>query len=110
MHIPALQIFNEWNARSLTDAWNVYTRLNGSGPFLTIILIEAGLQAVLVELGGPFLQTTGLTATHWGISILLGALSAPLGVVMRAIPVPSRPADTARFYEDHFAVRVEGDS
>ena len=44
-------------------------------------------QAVLVEVGGGFTQTVGLTAAHWGISIGLAALSFPVGVVARLIPI-----------------------
>jgi len=43
-----MQIFNQINARSLSDDWNVYSEFyfdwRGSRLFLIIICIEAGLQ------------------------------------------------------------------
>lgn len=98
------QIFNQVNARSLTDDWNVYGLGGSSTLFIIILTIEAGLQAILVEFGGPFTKTTGLTPTHWAISIGMAAFTLPLGVVMRLIPVPPKLSDYASFYEEEFAV------
>ena len=98
------QIFNQVNARSLTDEWNVYSLGGSSSLFVIILTIEAGLQAILVEFGGPFTKTTGLTPTHWAISIGMAAFTLPLGVAMRYIPVPPKLSDYASFYEEEFAV------
>jgi hypothetical protein len=129
------QVFNELNARSLTDEWNVFTRLAGSSLFFSVIVVEVGLQvgirrsttvllrakslffscdaipvtffqAVLVELGGAFAGTCGLTALHWVFSILLAGLTVPLGFIMRVIPVPEKPSDFAHHFEERFAVSV----
>jgi hypothetical protein len=101
----ASQIFNQINARSLTDDWNVYGFGRSSTLFLLITLIEAGLQAILVEFGGPFTKTTGLSPAHWGISIGLAAFTFPLGVVMRFLPVPPKRSDYAAYYQEEFSVR-----
>lgn len=99
------QIFNQINARSLTDDWNVYGFGRSSTLFLFITVVEAGLQAILVEFGGPFTKTTGLSPAHWGISIGLAAFTFPLGVVMRFVPVPPKRSDYAAFYQEEFSVR-----
>ena len=103
--IPTVQIFNQINARSLTDDWFVYDIGPSSKLFIIITFIEAGLQAILVEFGGPFMKTTGLAPVHWGISIGLAAIAFPVGIVMRFIPVPPKHSDYAAFYQDEFAVR-----
>ena len=36
---------------------------------------------------GSFTKTAGLTLVHWCITIAVGAVSVPLGVLMRFIPV-----------------------
>lgn len=99
------QIFNQINARSLTDDWNVYAFGRSSTLFICITFVEAGLQAILVQFGGPFTKTTGLSPAHWGISIGLAAFTFPLGVAMRFIPVPPKLPDYAAFYQEEFAVR-----
>lgn len=38
------QVFNEFNSRSLTDDWDVYSRWHGSGSFYAIIVVEVGMQ------------------------------------------------------------------
>jgi len=97
-----MQLFNELNARSIEDEWNVLSGVLGNHMFMGIIFLSAGLQALLVEFGGSFVKTTGLSATHWGYSIGLGALVLPLGILMRFIPVPSRPMDFADAYTSWF--------
>lgn len=101
-----MQIFNQINARSLTDRWDVLSECKGSRLFMSILLVEGGLQALLVELGGPIMRTTGLTPAHWGLSLGLAAVTFPLGVIMRYIPVPSKPSDYAALYQDEFAVSL----
>ena len=52
------------------------------------------------------MKTTGLSVTHWFISLGLAALTLPLGWVMRQIPVPSKPSDFAAYFQEDFAVRT----
>jgi hypothetical protein len=61
----------------------------------------------MVEFGGAFTKTTGLTAAHWGISIGIAAFTFPLGIVMRFIPVPAKPSDYAHYFQIDFAERME---
>jgi Ca2+-transporting ATPase len=45
------------------------------------------LQVFLVEIGGDFLQTSPLTISQWLITIVLGFIGIPIGMLMRLIPV-----------------------
>jgi hypothetical protein len=129
-----LQLFNQINARSLTDSKNVFARMRSSrmwvfhvlplrrrhvhfihalnAPtailcrFITIVLGEAALQVFMVQFGGPFTKTTGLTSAHWLVSIGIAAITLPLGVIMRFIPVPSKPSDYAYHFQSDFAARM----
>ena len=74
--------------------------------FLSILCVEAALQALLVEVGGPFLKTTGLTPAHWGATLGLAAITFPLGIIMRFIPVPNKLSDYASLYQQDYAVRM----
>lgn len=95
----ALQ-FNEFNARSLDDRSNVFRGLGKDLTFLLIIVVSAGVQALLVEFGSTFVKCTGLTPLHWLYSLLIALITVPLGIVMRLVPVNDRSADYAHHYID----------
>jgi hypothetical protein len=57
-------------------------------------MVTLGLQIFLVELGGDFVKTSPLTLTQWLITIALGWLSMPIGVLMRFIPPFHENPDT----------------
>jgi hypothetical protein len=61
----------------------------------------------MVEFGGPFTKTTGLTPGHWGLSIGIAAITMPLGVLMRYIPVPAKLSDYAHYFQSDFHARME---
>lgn len=92
--------FNEFNARSLDDRFNVFRGLGKDLTFLLIIVVSAGVQALLVEFGGNFVKCTGLTPLHWLYSLLIAAITMPLGIVMRLLPINDRAADFAGHYID----------
>jgi magnesium-transporting ATPase (P-type) len=85
------QVFNELNARSLTDEWAVCKNLHHSPVLLIINIITIAFQIVIVELGGPFTKTTGLSLDEWLITVALGMVALPIGVLMRYIPVTEDP-------------------
>jgi hypothetical protein len=93
-----MQLFNEFNARSIENEWNVYKGLMGNWLFLGIIVITVGLQILIVQFGGDFTSTTGLVLEHWGWSILMGFGSFPVGIIMRFVPVKEDPESFANFY------------
>lgn len=101
------QIFNEFNARRINNDWRVFKGLMRNTLFLGVIVISAGMQAFMVEVGGDFTKTTPLNGTMWGLSILLGFVALPLGVVMRFVPVTDNQADFGG-YPDPLANTAEG--
>ncbi|CAM9868339.1 unnamed protein product, partial [Discosporangium mesarthrocarpum] len=79
------QIFNEFNARSISNEWNIMKGL--SNPmFQGVIIFTCLAQFMIVENGGDFTRTTPLTADEWITTVLMGALALPLGVLMRFLP------------------------
>ncbi len=94
----SLQIFNEFNARSLGDKVNVWEGLHTNVIFMAVIIITIGLQIFIVEIGGKFTSTTGLTLESWGWSILMGFGSVPVGIIMRFIPVKEATSSFADYY------------
>ena len=98
-------MFNEFNARSIKDEWNVFRGLETNRVFIGVIVSTVLLQVFIVEVGGSFTSTTGLTIAHWGMSILLAAFTLPLGILMRLIPVPEQ----AKEFADFRANRINAD-
>lgn len=68
-----MQIFNEINARKVNNERNVFDGIFTNWIFWMIIIISVIAQGIMVELGGKFASTTGLTALEWGYSIAWGA-------------------------------------
>jgi Ca2+-transporting ATPase len=98
------QIFNEFNARELRDRpFACWAGLANNWSFLGVIFASAGLQAIFAQLGNVVFRTTGLTGEHWGWTIGLGALTIPMGFIVRLIPSFDRASDSASFYRDWFA-------
>ena len=75
------QVFNEFNARSIGNKMWVFYGLFKNPIFGVIIIITVGLQIFIVEVGGKFTSTTGLTLLHWGWSVMFGAFAAHLGAL-----------------------------
>jgi Ca2+-transporting ATPase len=85
------QLFNELNARSIGDDWNVFSGVITNHIFIGVWIITIGCQIMLIEVGGEFLKTAPLTINQWLITVALGAISIPIGILMRFIPVEEDP-------------------
>jgi Ca2+-transporting ATPase len=48
--------------------------------------LEVAVQVLIVFIGGSAFQVTRVGIREWGISVLLGAVSIPLGAVVRLLP------------------------
>jgi Ca2+-transporting ATPase len=59
--------------------------------FIGVSIFTILAQVMLVEVGGDFVKTTPLTINQWLITIALGAIGLPVGVMMRFIPVDEDP-------------------
>ncbi|OWM71611.1 hypothetical protein CDL15_Pgr005798 [Punica granatum] len=83
------QVFNEFNARKL-EKKNVFEGIHQNKLFIGIIFITIVVQAVMIFLKG-FADTERLTWGQWGACIGIGAVSWPIGFIVRFIPVPETP-------------------
>jgi len=87
------QVFNEINARRVNGERNVYKGLFSNAMFVGIMLLIGLGQAILVVFTGQFMSVTpfpGINGIQWVVSLVLGALSLPLGALATLIPVPKR--------------------
>jgi magnesium-transporting ATPase (P-type) len=85
------QFFNEYNARKIADEFNMFEGIQNNPMFLWVSIFTAGAQIFLVEVGGKITSTEHLNAAQWLITIALGAIALPVGVLMRFIPVEEDP-------------------
>ncbi|KAJ1962050.1 plasma membrane calcium [Dipsacomyces acuminosporus] len=81
-----MQIFNEFNCRVLHNEKNCFKGITKNWFFITIVLISVVGQVVIVQWGGVAFQTTALGGKYWAFSLVAGALSLPIGLVLRLIP------------------------
>lgn len=87
------QVFNEYTARNIFDGMNPFKGVFSNYVFILVSIITVGFQIMLIEVGGEFLKTSPLDMNQWLITIGLGAIGLPVGVLMRLIPVKEDPND-----------------
>jgi magnesium-transporting ATPase (P-type) len=97
------QLFNEFNSRRLFSELNIISGLEKNPIFLAVVVFTLGMQFVMVQVAGKFVGTTPLSVNHWLICVGLAALTIPVGVFSRLIPIEEDP-DT--FFDN----RLPGDS
>ena len=93
------QIFNEFNARSITDDWNVFVGLATNPVFCMVIAVTVVLQVCLIEFTGAFTKTSPLSLSQWLITCAMGFVSMPVGIMMRWIPAEEDPGNFASLPE-----------
>ncbi|KAM0668899.1 hypothetical protein ACQRIU_002461 [Beauveria bassiana] len=82
-----MQIFNQWNNRRLDNNFNIFEGLTKNWFFIAISAIMCGGQVLIVFFGGAAFQIAKhQSPTMWAIAIVLGAISIPVGIIIRLIP------------------------
>ncbi|GER25844.1 calcium ATPase [Striga asiatica] len=80
------QVFNEINSRDM-EKINIFRGLLGNWVFIGIILSTVVFQVIIVEFLGTFASTVPLSWQLWLYSVVVGAVSMPIAVVLKCIPV-----------------------
>ncbi|PKS10657.1 hypothetical protein jhhlp_002412 [Lomentospora prolificans] len=81
-----LQIFNEVNNRRLDNKLNIFEGITRNYFFVIMNIIMIAGQIIIIFKGGDAFQIKPLDGKEWGLSIGLGAISLPWGVVIRLFP------------------------
>ncbi|PYH99386.1 P-type calcium ATPase [Aspergillus ellipticus CBS 707.79] len=81
-----MQIFNQWNSRRLDNNFNIFEGMWRNVWFLGIQLIIIGGQILIIFVGGQAFSVHRLNGPQWGVSLVLGVISIPIGVIIRMIP------------------------
>ncbi|CEJ04353.1 Putative Calcium-translocating P-type ATPase, PMCA-type [Rhizopus microsporus] len=80
------QIFNEINCRRIDSHLNIFHNILSNKFFLFIFFLCVGLQSIIVNFGGAAFQVVRIDGVSWAISVCVGLISIPIGVVIRLIP------------------------
>ena len=80
------QLFNQINARRLDRKLNIFHNIHRNIWFILILAIEVGAQVLIIFKGGATFSVSSLPGRDWGISIVAGIISWPLGVLTRLCP------------------------
>lgn len=97
--LHCIQVFNEINSRDV-DKINIFRGLFGNWIFIGIIASTVVFQVIIVEFLGAFASTVPLSWQLWLLSVLLGAVSMPIAVVLKCIPVDTK-TDTAKQHDGY---------
>jgi len=92
-----LQLWNEFNARRIYDQINCFENVTSNWIYGAIKIGTIGVQALIVEFGGGFSNTTHLNWREWLICIGLGFMSIPTGLALRLAPTPDIAGSVQRF-------------
>ena len=87
------QLFNQVNARRLDRPLNIFHNIHRNIWFILILAIEIGAQILIIFVGGATFSVQRIPGRDWGISIVAGFVSWPLGVLTRLCP--SEPIERA---------------
>ncbi|KAJ4849530.1 Alpha carbonic anhydrase 4 [Turnera subulata] len=88
------QVFNEINSRDM-EKLNVFRGMFSSWIFLGVMSSTVVFQIVIVEFLGTFASTVPLSWKFWVASVLIGAASLVVAVILKFIPVESSNGDEA---------------
>ncbi|KAI9495890.1 PMCA-type calcium-translocating P-type ATPase [Zychaea mexicana] len=81
-----LQVFNEINCRRIDGSINVFKDIFNNWIFIAVQVAVVLGQYLIVTFGGIAFKTTPLTPMQWLVTVLIGALSIPVGTIIRLLP------------------------
>jgi Ca2+ transporting ATPase len=82
-------LFNQINARVIDDNPNIFYRIQINPWFVVITLFEMGLQILIIQIGSSAMKVSrgGLTGQQWGICIGFGAITFPVSLMTKFLPL-----------------------
>jgi P-type Ca2+ transporter type 2C len=81
-----LQISNLLNCRRIDSKLNVFAGVFRNYLFIAIFFFMVASQIIIVFVGGNVFSVTRLNGVQWAVSLVLGILSLPAGVLLRLLP------------------------
>ncbi|KAJ6713326.1 CATION TRANSPORTING ATPASE [Salix purpurea] len=101
MGIAGTEVFNEINSRDM-EKINVFKGIFSSWIFLAVMISTVVFQIVIVEFLGTFANTVPLSWELWLASVLIGAASLVIAVILKCIPVETKKdGNTAKHHDGY---------
>ncbi len=72
--------------RQYDNTFNIFEGVLRNWLFMSVSAIMVGTQILIVLVGSAAFSIRRLTGQQWAISLVLGFLTLPLGVLMRLVP------------------------
>ncbi|XWS65752.1 hypothetical protein CRYUN_Cryun05aG0140300 [Craigia yunnanensis] len=95
------QVFNEINSRDM-EMINVFRGIFDSWLFIMVMVSTVAFQSIIVEFLGTFANTVPLSWELWLVSILLGAGSIIVAVILKCMPVDKRKEAATTKHHDGY--------
>jgi Ca2+-transporting ATPase len=81
-----MQIFKLVNSRRIDNKLNIFEGLHKNILFMIMMAIMVIGQIIIIFFAGDAFGVKRLTAAQWGISLVLGFMSIPVGILIRLVP------------------------
>ncbi|KAL2165036.1 hypothetical protein VTH06DRAFT_332 [Thermothelomyces fergusii] len=81
-----MQIFKLVNSRRIDNRLNIFEGLHRNPLFAFMMAVMIAGQVLIIFFGGEAFAVTRLTGPQWAISLVLGFLSIPVGILIRLFP------------------------
>jgi Ca2+-transporting ATPase len=93
-----MQVFSEINARKMSEL-NVFENIHKSPVFISILVFTVAMQVAFIEgvgrsVVGPAIGFMNLSGAEWLVSIIIGSIALPVGLVARLMPLEWFPGKT----------------
>lgn len=81
-----MQIFKLFNSRRIDNKLNIFEGLTRNRLFGLMLAIMIAGQVLIIFVGGEAFVVVPLNGPQWGISLVLGFFSIPVGILIRLFP------------------------
>lgn len=82
-----MQVFNQMNARILTENYNIFAGVCNNWLFVAVTIFTFAIQMLMVEVGGTVTKTEPLRMYQNGICLIFGSGELLWGVLIKLVPV-----------------------
>jgi Ca2+-transporting ATPase len=81
-----MQIFKLVNSRRIDNKLNIFEGLHRNHLFMLMMAIMVTGQVLIIFVGGAAFVVVRLNGVQWAISVVLGFMSIPVGILIRLVP------------------------
>ena len=74
------------SSRRLDNKFNIFEGIHRNKWFIGIQFVIVAGQVMIIFVGGKAFSVTRLNGAQWGYSVVLGALSMPMAIIIRLVP------------------------